>query len=528
LVFLVLVLPLALPAGAEEQFRMRFAVVVGHNTGGHETTQLQYAEKDAEKMAALLNALGSVPAENLHALSSPTTEELRTGLAAMKARIAGNQAAHTELFFYFSGHADDAGLQLGEGLFHLDELRSFLKDSGADVTIAIIDACQSGAIVRDKGGKRVPLLDLTLGADGQASGVAIITSSAAGEKSQESDELRGSFFTHFLASGMRGDADSSRDGQVTVYELYQYAYNKTRQRTYLTGGRSQHPTFDYTMSGRGEVVVAYPDRGRSRLVLPAGLEGNYLLYSPAHDAVLAEIDKRKGEMVALAVPPGTIDIFKRTEQALHKATVEVADGETTEVPAGDMVEVSRSYLIDKGSSPYLVLGAKGGYQFFWDSQVRQRALLPSIVGGIELRAREILGHRFTPFVEVLVGGAASTDQGGTGPLAQTFSCVEAGAGMVFTLVEAPIVLEVSPAVALYYAYLAVRENQDDAAEGADHYAMASPSLSLLLGKEFGRTFTVALQVKTGYLYFKDSVSDYGRNPRHLGYSEAFLTAGLRL
>ena len=34
--------------------------------------------------------------------------------------------------------------------------------------------------------------------------MAILTSSAAGENSQESDVLRGSFFSHHLVAGLRG------------------------------------------------------------------------------------------------------------------------------------------------------------------------------------------------------------------------------------------------------------------------------------------------------------------------------------
>jgi hypothetical protein len=519
---------LALPAFAQPVPARRFALVVGHNIGNHRTLPLQFAEKDADKMALLFRELASVPEANVRLLLGPDAETLRTALAALRDELGAGEGGRTELFFYYSGHADEQGLLLGETLYPLAELRDRLRDSGADVTIAILDACQSGAIVRDKGGKRVPLIDLTGSAEGEARGVAVITSSAATEKSQESDELRGSFFTHFLASGMRGDADSSRDGRVTLHELYQYAYNKTRQRTWTAGTVEQHPTFDYAMTGSGELVVAFPEKGRGRLVLPAALEGNYLLYAPATDSVLAEVEKRAGEVRVLAVPPGTIELFKRTDTKLHKTVLTVADGEEKEAPAGDAVEVSRSYLIDKGVGVAVKLGAKGGYQVFWDAGIRERSLLPSVMGGFEVRLDNLLGRRISPFAEVLVGGAASTTQGGAGPLAQTFSVLEAGAGVAFTLLADPVRIEISPEIALYYAYLSVEDKGAFKEGDPNHYAMASPSLSLLLGKEFGRTFSVALQVKTGYLYFRDSVSDYGAEARHLGFSELFLTAGLRL
>lgn len=513
-------------ARAEPAPVTRFALVVGHNVGSHRTAPLSFAEKDAAKVADIFRNIGRTSEKNILVLTGPDAAGLRESLATLNKRISGS-VGPTEFLFYYSGHADGTGLQLGKTVFSLDELRTILKESTADVTIAIIDACHSGAIIRDKGGKRVPILDLTATSEGSAHGLAIITSSSASEKSQESDELRGSFFTHFLASGMRGDADASGDGRVTLYELYQYAYSKTRQRSFAVGGGSQHPTFDYAMTGSGEVVVTYPSGGSSRIVLPADMEGNYLLYSPAMDSVLAEVEKKKGESRVLAVPPGTIELFKRTDSALHRTTVTVADGEEKLVPAEEMMEVSRSYLIDKGEAWVFTLGAKGGYQVFWDNSVRRRSLLPSVMGGLELRVSNLLGPNVSPFAEVLVGGAASTNQGGNGPLAQTFSCVEAGAGVAFTLLRAPLLLEVSPQLGLYYADLVVE--QESGLEGEpNRYAMATPSLSLYLGKEFARMFSVAVQVKAGYLYFRDSVSDYGDPARHLGFSEVFLTAALRL
>ena len=519
---------LAVMPVAAQTTATRFAVVVGHNDGNHRTVALRFAEKDASKMAGLFGHLAGVPEANIRLLQAPDAEALEEALATIKRELEPYQGVRTELFFYYSGHADELGLLLGDTRFSLQQLRDFLQSSGADVTIAILDACQSGAIVRDKGGKRVPLLDLTMNPAGEAHGIAIITSSAATEKSQESDELRGSFFTHFLASGMRGDADTSRDGRVTLYELYQYAYSKTRQRTYEAGQVSQHPTFDYAVTGSGELIVSYPQQSQSRLVLGETLVGNYLFYAPDTDVVLGEVDKKAGEVQTLAVPPGKIEVFKRTDKALLKTTLTVAEGEEKEVPAGKMVEVSRSYLIDKGAGLSVQMAAKGGYQMFWDSGIRERSLLPSVMGGVEIRLDNLLGKQISPFAEVLIGGAAATTNGSVGPLAQTFSCLEAGAGVAFTLLSDPIRLEVSPAVALYYATLSVEDKSHYASGDRNHYAMVSPSASVLIGKEFGRTFSVALQAKTGYLYFRDSVSEFGEKAQHLGFSEVLLTAGLKL
>lgn len=54
-------------------------------------------------------------------------------------------------------------------------------------------------------------------------GRVYITSSAAGERAQESDEIQGSVFTHYLLAGLRGAADDSGDRRVSLEEAYRFA-----------------------------------------------------------------------------------------------------------------------------------------------------------------------------------------------------------------------------------------------------------------------------------------------------------------
>ena len=501
----------------------RFAIVAGHNIGTSSSTPLRFAQKDAAKMAHLFATLGRIPSKNIMVLTAPSTADLEAAFVETSNRIRKEAGRRTELFVYYSGHADEHGLQLSEDLFAMGRLRTLVSESPASVTIAIIDACHSGAIVRDKGGKRVPLLDLSLSPDSTATGHAIITSSSAGEKSQESDELRGSFFTHFLASGMRGDADGSGDGKVTLYELYNYAYNKTRLRSLTSGGRQQHPSFDYAMKGQGQIVVTYPSSGLARLVLPADLSGNFLLYSPAQDSVLAEITKKVGKEAVLAVPPGVVELFKRTDSTLLRTRVEVIEGQVTRLEPGQMEEVSRTYLLEKGARPVVILGAKGGYQLFWNDTVRQRSILPSVIGGIELRVDNLLASWASPYVELLVGGGvASNSDTLDQPIATSTSLLEAGAGISFRLLKWPFTIELLPEAGIIYLRRKV-ESPQFAGPVNDDYAGPVTTASLIFSKEIIRGVSVGLQFKAGYYYFRE---DSGA--KHLGFSEAFFTALMNL
>ena len=87
------------------------------------------------------------------------------------------------------------------------ELREWILDAGADVRIAMLDSCASGALIRLRGVIRRPsfLEDVSSSAKGHA----FLTASSADEAAQESDRIGAAFFTHFLVSGLRGAADAT-------------------------------------------------------------------------------------------------------------------------------------------------------------------------------------------------------------------------------------------------------------------------------------------------------------------------------
>ena len=169
------------------------------------------------------------------------------------ARASGANAPRTEVVVYYSGHADEKGLLLGEDRYSYRSLRDRLDQIPADVRIAVLDACASGAFTRVKGGKRrAPFL---IDEATSTRGHAFLTSSAATEVAQESDRIRASYFTHYLVSGLRGAADSSGDGRITLNEAYQFAFSETLGRTVDSKGGAQHPSYDINMSGTGDVVM---------------------------------------------------------------------------------------------------------------------------------------------------------------------------------------------------------------------------------------------------------------------------------
>ena len=161
--------------------------------------------------------------------------------------------SRTEIVFYYSGHSDETGLLLGADRVSYQEIRTWVEQTGADVRIAVLDSCASGALTRAKGGvHRPPFLVDTSSA---ARGHAYLTASSENESAQESDRLGAAYFTHYLVSGLRGAADVSHDGRVTLSEAYQYAFTETLARTETSRGGPQHASYDFQLTGKGDLVM---------------------------------------------------------------------------------------------------------------------------------------------------------------------------------------------------------------------------------------------------------------------------------
>ena len=231
------------------------ALLIGTNDGGADRVRLRYATSDAASVARVLTELGGsrAPGRSAPPGGRRAGGPRGAGGAAREAPGPSGSQGRTEVLVYYSGHADEQGLLLGSERLDWDELKREVDSLPADVRIAIIDACASGVFARTKGGQRRP--SFLTDASTQVRGRAILTSSSADEVSQESDRIGGSYFTHHLVSGLRGAADASRDGRVTLGEAYQFAFHETLQRTERTQAGPQHPSWDIQLAGTGDVVM---------------------------------------------------------------------------------------------------------------------------------------------------------------------------------------------------------------------------------------------------------------------------------
>jgi hypothetical protein len=308
------------PAPAEPA---TYALVIGSNTGGPGQDDLHYAEDDARRVAALLVELGGYTADHVDVALHPTPEVVRGRLAHLQDVIAADAAAgrQSRVLFYYSGHARAQAIDLGTDELPLDELRQRLFALQATLTVVVLDACQSGAFSRVKGA--APAADFSYSSRQHldATGVAVLASSSGSELSQESEQLRGSYFTHNLLVGLRGAGDANGDGQVTIDEAYRYAYHQTLLATAETAVGGQHVTFEADLKGHGEVPLSFPRAATASIELPAALEGKTLVEDKRTTTVVAETYKAKGAAVRIAVAPGDYRILVRRDRDLERCDV---------------------------------------------------------------------------------------------------------------------------------------------------------------------------------------------------------------
>jgi hypothetical protein len=287
----------------------RFAIVAGNNQGGSDLDSLRFAESDARRMSEVLTGLAGFAASDVQLITPCDSAGLEKALQGMRARFAEPGAGLDGMFlFYYSGHSDRGGLRLGDKVYPLEKLRDNFSSVPSQVKIGIFDACQSGMFTRFKGGSSGK--PITLESLKNIQGQVIIASSAMDEKSQESDHLQSSIFTHHWLNGLRGSGDMNGDRRVTLNEGYQYAYNMTIQTTSRTRWGIQHPAYQFKIHGEGDIVLADLNLGRSGLVFKGSHEGKYLIMDRDQEHIVADFYKPVGKDLLISLKGGDYRVLK--------------------------------------------------------------------------------------------------------------------------------------------------------------------------------------------------------------------------
>jgi hypothetical protein len=394
----------------------RIAILAANDEGGAAYQPLYFSEDDAAKLRSVLVNLGDVEDRHIYEAVPATRGRIFAAFVLAGEDIKRAQARGDEvvLLFYYSGHADETNLQLGGTQLSYSMLETMLDNSGAEVRLAFLDACNSGAATRTKGTVRPSVEDFEISERLGTSGSVIVTSSTGDESSQESDEIGGSYFTHYLVSGLAGAADRDSDSLVTLSEAYDYVYHQTVMRTAATRTGTQHPSFEWELSGQGNLVLTQLQPDQAGLVFPDHMRGRYTIFDVRNQSYIAEVDSG-GRDQAIRLQPGRYLVQLRQPTFLLTAQLDLREGQQVDLSTVDFRPVEYENDQAKGVMARRLKKAK-----MPDSSIRILAggLAPSEWGirssYIPLIPMGGAGYRVAwrdgRWVGVdILGGAASTD-----------------------------------------------------------------------------------------------------------------------
>jgi len=518
----------------------RVALLVANHDGGDGLPKLRYAERDAKRMQEVLQDMGGFDDADIVRVVDEESTDFMQALAELeqKSRRYQAQGFDTVLVVYYSGHAENGVLRMGQSKMPMSLLRTQLDNSQADVRLALVDSCGAGAITRDKGGKKAPPflihVDDNLGAKGQV----IIASSSADEVSQESDDIQGSFFTHYMVSGLRGDADDNQDGNVTLDEAYTYAYGRTVAATSGSRSGAQHPTYDYRIQGAGDVVLTRSSRAEVNLTFAAHMQGSYLVVDLDRQLFVAEVKKTPGQASSLSLPKGNYAVKKRLDTHLLLQRVSAREKGSYRVDENQMQEVSFDDDYAKGT-PILIethdsldtvfsmsfgLGVQG--VLFEPEADKLGSLFPAIgFAHLELRLSNFVADHVTLATDVGFGTrehAVQIDPDGAygGPFTFNgqYSQLQIGAGLYYDVRFFDFSLTAGPRL----AFLLVHMAYTDGPLAHQSYPAFTPGLSVSVGYHPFTWLHIEGTARTSYLLYTAD------NFQHLAVTEALLSLWIDL
>jgi formylglycine-generating enzyme required for sulfatase activity len=253
-----------------------WALVIGiKDYSDPKIVSLNWADKDAERVASLLPQLGFPPSNirllrNREATKQRIEETLYTDFRTM--------GLDDRLFIFFSGHGatlevksgepegfllpadarlDGKGQVLPHTAISMNEPRAIGSRVRAKHVLFALDACFSGfALGKNPAPTAVPG---ALAAIIREPSVQVIT---AGRRGEQALERSGSgLFTARLLEGLRGKADAARKGFITAADLFVYV-----QPLVATDSRRRMTPQPGWLDGEGQFVF-FPPRQREEIVV---------------------------------------------------------------------------------------------------------------------------------------------------------------------------------------------------------------------------------------------------------------------
>lgn len=313
-----------------------YAVVIGISHYREESIpQVPYAVRDAQAFASLLESHAGLPKSHIRLLTDAkaTVGDFRNYLGDwLRMRVK----AESVVYVYYAGHGSpnpntgegyivpwDGHPDFPSGLFPLKDFYEMLSTLNVKEVIVLLDSCfsgYSGRSVLPKGTRPIGI-----SADKQLStGVIVLAAASGSQRSSDYEKVQHGLFTHYILTGLKGEADQDDDRIVTLKELYAYVRKNVSNTAIEELDREQTPSLFPTeeiLGSRALLPLTKP---------PRGLHGK----SKNQDSIAT-----KG--TDLAMVPG-FDLSAKPQE-IHGAD----DAPMILIPSGEFVMGSNEYNVEK-------------------------------------------------------------------------------------------------------------------------------------------------------------------------------------
>lgn len=186
-------------------------------------------------------------------------------------KIANQATSDDSVFIYFSGHgyknsdANDPDCSLvpvdfdktNGGMLSATELSNLLSNINSERLLFIIDACHSAGVATIKNftaNGTLGFSDKSLEKLSQGRGKVLIASSRDSETSIILPGDKNSLFTKHFLSALKGEAGSSNEDVVRVFDIFSYL-EKTVSLEAATRNHPQHPVFKSNLENNFPVAL---------------------------------------------------------------------------------------------------------------------------------------------------------------------------------------------------------------------------------------------------------------------------------
>ncbi|MCM1319929.1 MAG: caspase family protein [Muribaculaceae bacterium] len=158
-------------------------------------------------------------------------------------KMARSAGADDRIVFYFSGHGYKNGVVAYNGQVSFADIRKALMQSKSRSKIMIVDACNSG------GSRKSSSTSSSAYNAAKKADVMLFLSSRDNENSQELPYKGHGLFTYWMLRGLKGEADTNRDGKVSAKEIFNYVHTGVSKTQ-----RKQHPVMWGNFNGNMSVL----------------------------------------------------------------------------------------------------------------------------------------------------------------------------------------------------------------------------------------------------------------------------------